>query len=76
MAGRPVDWMAEIIVEGLAVALVVRSCWEREKEVFWMPSSFESVREISVMQDSQCMGTAKVASYCGPISLILGLVRA
>ncbi len=75
MAGRPVDWMAEIILEGGAVAFVVRSCLEREKEVCCMPSSFESARDISVMQESQCMGMAKVASYCGPIFLMLGLAR-
>ena len=37
MAGRPVDWMVEMMAEGAAVAVVVRSWVGREKEVSWMP---------------------------------------
>lgn len=62
IAGRPVDWMVEIMLEGGVVVVVVRSWVGREKEVDWMPSSRESAREMSWMQESQCMGTEKVAS--------------
>lgn len=76
IAGRPVDWMANIISEGDAVDLVVTTCFEIEKEVSCMPSRFESAPDISLTQESQCMGTAKVASYCGPISLVSRLAKA
>ncbi len=76
MAGRPVDWMADIISEGDAVDLVVRSCLEIVKEVSCMPSSWESAPDMSLTQESQCIGTAKVASYCGPIFLVSRLAKA
>lgn len=61
MAGRPVDWMAAMICEGGVVAVVVRSWVGSEKVVSSMPLSFDSTPEISLMQESQCMGTEKLA---------------
>ena len=37
IAGRPVDWMADIIAEGGVVPVVVRREVGREKKVDWMP---------------------------------------
>lgn len=61
MAARPVSWIADIIAEGGAVDVVVRSCFEREKSVPCMPESLAKAPDISLMQASQWMGTEKVA---------------
>ena len=37
IAGRPVDWMADIIVDGGVVPIVVSMEARREKVVEWMP---------------------------------------
>lgn len=42
MAGRFVDWIAEIMAEGGVVPLIVRSWVGREKVVEWMPSGGEN----------------------------------
>ena len=62
MAVLPVSWMVEMIAEGGAVDVVVRSCFGREKSVFCTPGSLDRAPDISSMQVSQCMGTEKVAS--------------
>ena len=61
MAARPVDWIADIIDEGGAVEVVVRSLSRRLNCVFCMPGSFDSAPEMSLVQASQFMSTAKMA---------------
>ena len=54
--------MADMMFEGGSVPLVVTSLEGREKVVSWIPGSLERAEEISWVQDSQMMGTEKVAS--------------
>ncbi len=61
MAVRPVSWMADMMAEGAAVDVVVRSCWGREKDVSCSPGSLDNAADRSLIQASQCMGTEKVA---------------
>ena len=67
IALRPVDWIAAIILEGGSVLLVVTSFEGMEKLVSSMPCRLDRAREISSVQDSQVIGTEKVASYKGCI---------
>ena len=62
MATRPVDSMASMILEGGSVPFVVTSFDGMEKEVSEMPGSLERALEMSAVQESQVMGTEKVAS--------------
>lgn len=67
IAGRPVDWIVDIIAEGGVVPVVVSMEVGREKVVEWMPGSLDKADEMSWMQASHSSGTEKVASYVGSI---------
>ncbi len=60
MAVRPVDCMAEIIVEG-GVVVVVTSWSGREKSVDCMPETLLRAPEMSSVQALQVIGTENVA---------------
>ena len=61
IAGRPIDWIADMIFEGGVVDVVVRIWFGSEKSVFSMPGRVERAPDMSLMQASQVMGMEKVA---------------
>lgn len=65
IASRPVDWMAVTSDEGAALPVMATSCEGRSVEMWVTPGREESEVRISVMQDSQVMGTASVVSNGG-----------
>ena len=65
MAVRPVDCMAEIIVEGGVVVVVVTSWSGREYSVDCMPGTLLRAPDMSSVQALQVIGTEKVAWYAG-----------
>ena len=60
MASRPVDWMAETMLDGGVVPVMWMSWVARSAETEWMPGRSFKVLETDSMQESQWRGTAKV----------------
>ena len=65
MASRPVEWMAEMMVEGGVMPVMWRSWVARSARMEWMPGRGVRIWVRLVMQAGQWRGTKKVVWFFG-----------